>query len=280
MKRLMKLTFPITLIAAVGALGSYLYAEDNHAETGATVNLARHSLTFSEEFNKLDVSEWGPGTRWIARTPWNGDFGAARFIDPRPRFPFTTKGGILKIEARKGSDGKWRSGLLSSVDRENKGFAQKYGYFEIRAKLPRGEGFWPSFWLVNKKSGRHSLEIDVFEHYGDVPTRFKTTVHVWDKEDAANNKSWYQLHTVPEGKLYDEFNTYGVNFDPEWIRFYFNRKEIWKHPTPPEFQDKMFVLLNLALQPETNNDRTPSPSHMEVDYVKVWAPNGVEPATN
>ena len=64
--------------------------------------------TFDENFDKLDVSAWGPGTRWIAHTPWNGDYGDARFTDPGPDFPFPTRDGMLRIEARKGDDGKWR----------------------------------------------------------------------------------------------------------------------------------------------------------------------------
>ena len=38
------------------------------------------------------MSAWGPGTRWIAHTPWHGDFGDAAFSDPLPGFPFATAG--------------------------------------------------------------------------------------------------------------------------------------------------------------------------------------------
>jgi hypothetical protein len=96
-------------------------------------------MTFSEDFDDvLSVSPWGPNTRWIAHTPWAGDFGDARFADPQLGvFPFTIENGILRIEARKDADGKWASGLLASTDPNGRGFSQQYGCFEIRAKLPR-----------------------------------------------------------------------------------------------------------------------------------------------
>ncbi|WP_204331191.1 hypothetical protein, partial [Proteus mirabilis] len=71
------------------------------------LDLTGYTLTFAEEFDSLSVSPWGPGSRWIAHTPWNGDFGDARFVDPRPGFPFTVEDGVLKIEARKNADGAW-----------------------------------------------------------------------------------------------------------------------------------------------------------------------------
>src|SRR5271157_1307387 len=46
-----------------------------------------------------------------------------------------------------GYNGKWRSGLLASADAWNGGFAQMYGYFEARIKLPKGPGTWPAFWF-------------------------------------------------------------------------------------------------------------------------------------
>jgi hypothetical protein len=73
----------------------------------SSLDLSEFELTFREEFDgPLDVSAWGPGTRWIAHTPWAGDFGDARFADPGKDFPFTIKDGILCIEARKDKDGK------------------------------------------------------------------------------------------------------------------------------------------------------------------------------
>src|SRR5258705_3825685 len=116
------------------------------ADTGDELNLSDLIQTFSEDFDALDVSAWGPGTRWIAHTPWNGDFGNATFADPKPGFPFTTQDGQLRIEAAKGADGKWRGGLLASLDREGKGFSQHFGYFEMRAKCPSGMVLVTSCW--------------------------------------------------------------------------------------------------------------------------------------
>ena len=109
----------VTMIVWTAALlpmhPQVLYAADE----AAAIDLSSYTLTFDEEFDRLDVSSRGPGTRWIAHTPWNGDFGDAKFADPGPDFPFTVRDGILRIEARKhGGDG-WQSGLLASVDVQN-----------------------------------------------------------------------------------------------------------------------------------------------------------------
>ena len=126
-------------------------------------------VTFDENFDRLDISPHGPGTRWIAHTPWNGDFGDASFTDPGPNGPFSTLNGILSITASRDSIGHWRSGLLSSTDPQGQGFAQQYGSFEIRAKLPPGPGVWPGFWLVATGPRKAFVEIDIFEYYGVSP---------------------------------------------------------------------------------------------------------------
>src|SRR5262245_39523181 len=108
------------------------------ADEAATIDLSGYTLTFDEAFDSLDVSSRGPGTRWIAHTPWNGDFGDAKFADPGPDFPFTVSDGVLRIEARKRGGDRWQSGLLASVDTQDTGFLQSLGYFEMRAKFPAG----------------------------------------------------------------------------------------------------------------------------------------------
>jgi hypothetical protein len=71
-------------------------------EGAKALDLSGYKMVFNEKFDApLDVSSWGPGTRWIAHTPWNGDFGDAKFVDPEEGFPFTIDKGILRIEARK-----------------------------------------------------------------------------------------------------------------------------------------------------------------------------------
>ena len=105
-----------------------------------TLNLDAYRMTFDEDFRApLSVSAWGPGTRWIAHTPYAGDFGDAGFADPEKDSPFTIKDGILQIEARKVGD-RWRTGLLCSVDPKGEGFSQKYGYFEIESEAAQGAG--------------------------------------------------------------------------------------------------------------------------------------------
>jgi len=55
-------------------------------------------------------------------------------------------------------------------------FAQKYGYFEIRAKVPIGTGVWPAFWLLADDGG-WPPEIDVLEGRGQRPGDLVMTTH-------------------------------------------------------------------------------------------------------
>ncbi|MBO1909654.1 glycoside hydrolase family 16 protein [Microvirga sp. 3-52] len=238
--------------------------------SGQRIDLDKYILTFEEEFYTLDVSSRGPDTRWIAQTPWGGNFGKAAFAAPKPGFPFSIEDGVLRIEARKDNNGKWRSGLLASVDLSGKGFSQQYGYFEIRAKLPIGEGLWPAFWLIGLDRETHTAEIDVLEHYGHAPDRYKSAVHVWNRSDRGKSRSVYHQNPVLAGSLYDQFNTYGVDVGPKWIRFFFNRAEVWRTRTPPHHRQPMYVLLNLGLGggPPINN--APSPAYMFIDYVRAY----------
>jgi beta-glucanase (GH16 family) len=235
-----------------------------------TIDLADYELTFNEDFDRLDVSAWGPGTRWIAHTPWHGDFGDAEFVDPSPSFPFVVKDGILRITARKGADGKWRSGLLASNDPLGHGFAQRFGYFEMRAKLPPGPGVWPAFWLIGDQSKKARLEIDVMEYYGIDPGRYYSTVHVWPKTNGIEKQTFHRAQWVPYGSLSQGFHTYGVSVEADWIRFYLDREETGRVRTPKAYKGRVYLLLNLALGSGYPIDEVVSPVHMYVDYVRVY----------
>src|ERR1700753_1325401 len=66
-----------------------------------TLDLSGYRLTLDENFKTLNISALGPGTAWIAHTPWNGDFGTAAFDNPGPDGPFSLNAQGLKITARK-----------------------------------------------------------------------------------------------------------------------------------------------------------------------------------
>ncbi len=240
-----------------------------------SLNLDGYRLTFDEDFRgPLSVSAWGPGTRWIAHTPYAGDFGDAGFADPTEGFPFTVKDGVLQIEAKKVGD-KWRSGLLCSVDPKGDGFSQKFGYFEMRAKLPTGLGTWPAFWLMGvpqlvepkDKKTLAQIEIDVVEQYGVGPNALHTTLHLWGPGDF----HWGEGDTSLVTGMTDDFHTYGALVEEDFTTFYFDRAELRKERTPREAKVPLYLMVDLALGGGWPIDRTPDPSRMLVDYVRAYA---------
>lgn len=228
-------------------------------------------MTFHDEFDgPLDVSAWSPGTKWIAHTPCNGGFDSSKFADPTDGFPFTIRDGVLFIEARKTTD-QWESGLLSSADPDGNGFAQQYGYFEMRAKMPQGPGTWPAFWLLGthrlKEKVRDDFEVDIVEQYGHAPNRLHNVLHWWFPDQThkgAGHVSWVDDMTA-------DFHTYGCIIDEQFIVMYFDGKEVWRYETPDMAKRELYVLVNLALGPGWPTDHTPNPSFMEVDYIRVYA---------
>jgi beta-glucanase (GH16 family) len=258
---------PVTILILVTAAAVRASASDRLP--GDALDYSRLRMTFNEPFDTLDVSPWGPGTRWIAHTPWAGDFGGAAFTDPKGEVPFKTINGELLIEASRGSDGKWRSGLLSSADQKGNGFTQQYGYFEMRARLPTGAAVWPAFWLIGQDQSKHTAEIDVMEFYGDNPNFYETVVHTWYK-DGRHDSKFSRIPVFPHRDP-AAYHTYGVKIDAEYIRIYFDRAMVWRTPTPSEHRQPMFMLLNLAFVDKNTKDRAEDPSVMTVDYVRAFA---------
>jgi hypothetical protein len=236
-----------------------------------TLKLDGFKLTWSDEFNDLSVSARGPGTRWIAHTPYNGDFGDAGFADPKDGFPFTVDKGILRIEASKGPDGRWRGGLLSSVDSKGQGFSQKFGYFEMRAKFPKSPGMWPAFWLMGVKGitdkSIANPEVDVVEQYGSMPNTLMATLHTWGPGD----KHWGEGDGFFVPGMTDDFHTYGALVEDKEIVVYYDGVELWRQKTPPEFKVPLYIMVDLAMGGGWPIDKAVSPSIMEVDYVRAYA---------
>jgi beta-glucanase (GH16 family) len=213
----------------------------------------------------------GPA-RWTAHTPWNGDFGDAQFINPHPAGPFSMTGGILSITASRSREGKWTSGLIAAADSTGAGFGTRYGYFEVRMKMPPGPGTWPAFWLVPLKpvgSSDGNVEIDVIEYYGHDTESYQAVVHVWYKDEKKSRGKNERIY-FPANSLIDDFHTFGVDISPQGIVFFRDGVKIWSQPTPPELDGPLYPLVDLALGSGWPIDKTPNPSTLLVDYVHVY----------
>lgn len=241
------------------------------------IDLCDYALAFADEFDTLSVAPkfLDKGERWTAHTPWNGDFGDAMFSDPRPTWPFAVRDGILTISAFKDETGKWRSGLLAAADPKGRGWGVQHGYFEARMKLPPGPGTWPAFWLMSLQpaSKLPKVEIDVIEYYGHMTDRFFATTHVWyaDDDERVSTHDGITIR-IPSGSLTQDFHRFGVRVDQAQITYFLDGKEVGRQATPAEIDTPLYPLVNLALGSGYPIEKTPDPSRLEVDYVRVYKP--------
>jgi beta-glucanase (GH16 family) len=264
--------------------------------------MANYQQVFVQDFSKITTLSVSPhdlgGGVWIAHTPSNQDW--FTFQDPgQPNHPFGISNGYLTIRVQKdGNDpNNWFSGysggLISSMDRHGKGFAQEYGYYEASMQTPGGPNTWPAFWLLDAPSLTDNTladgsEIDVTESYGNFgtgnnqnppgdPNQDGVTWHDWGHNGNASTGDGIFVH---EPGMTTGFHTYGVDVEPDTITWYFDRKPVWRVATYDAVRRPMFVLENLALGGGTHNNATgsdydwnltPIPSDLKIKYIAVWA---------
>ena len=235
------------------------------------LDIAKFKLTFEDRFDRMSITAHGPLSTWKAHTPWHGDFGDAQFDDPGPAGPFSLGPEGLRITAALGRDGLWHSGLICSVDEDGPGqhgFTQKFGYFEMRARLPAGPGAWPAFWLIGVDKSINASEVDVLEFYGAFPTKFHNWLHLFS--GAHDVLSIDNLVSAASVSLTRDFNTYGVYISHDVTRFYLNRVETFNHPTPAAYMQPMYILADLALGGGWPV-RLHAPATMEIAYIRAYS---------
>ena len=144
--------------------------------------------TFSDEFdgNAIDTSLWNlEGENYYdQRTHWSKE--DVSVVGGFARLKYEKKTGFHNDDPTK-KQTAYAAGFLDTFDK----WAQKYGYFESRMKLPTASGLWPAFWLMpdrgNRKPGwkrqmteQGGMEFDVMEHLtGWGPNRYNIAMH-WD----------------------------------------------------------------------------------------------------
>lgn len=196
--------------------------------------------------------------------------------------------GLLFIEARRdlytGPEGS-RKFTSSRIRTKGQG-DWKYGRFEIRAKLPKGKGYWPAIWMLpteNVYGGwPHSGEIDIMELLGHQPNVVHGTLHY------ANAEGYHTYRgtntTLAAGTFADAFHVFRLDWEPGTMRWYvdnhlYQTQTDWRsgaNSFPAPFDQRFHLILNLAVGgnwPGNPDSNTIFPQSMIVDYVRVYQKN-------
>ena len=230
-------------------------------------------LQWSDEFNGTSLD----GSKWQLELN-EGDHGMSAYTN-RPQNLYVSDG-CLAIQAQK-ENYNGKPYTSSQVSSRNKGH-WKYGRFDIRAKLPYGQGMWPAIWMMpnNPAYGGwpRSGEIDIMENLGDNTRLLHSTLH-----HSADNQMLHGTWTAPEGQsLSDTFHVYTMIWDTGSFSFYVDSIHNYFNSTswspsnvsyPKPFDQSFFMMFDLAIGgswggPPDNS--TVFPQKMLVDWIRVY----------
>jgi beta-glucanase (GH16 family) len=243
------------------------------------------NLVWSDEFNGPDGSAPDP-SKWVLETGGGGWGNQELEYYTARRQNAIQRNGNLVITALKekftGPDGVTRDYTSARLKTQGK-FAQAYGRFEARIKIPRGQGIWPAFWMlgedIDKVGWPNCGEIDIMEDIGKEPSTIHGTIH---GPGYSGDKGIGDPFSLPASEGFaDDFHVYAVEWEPEAIRFYVD-DHVYATRTPADlpkgtkwaYDHPFFMLLNVAVGGSWpgNPDATSTfPQTMLVDYVRVYS---------
>ena len=150
--------------------------------------------------------------------------------------------------------------------------------FEARMKIPKGDGFWPAFWMMPRSELRWPLagEIDILESSGHTPEKILGAIHFGDTWP--DNVHYSESLLTPVSWA-DDFHVYALEWRPGEIRWFVDGKEYGRvtpkdiAPYPWVFDERPFYLiLNLALGGTLGGKikKSDLPGELIVDYVRAY----------
>ncbi len=249
-------------------------------------------LVWHDEFNQaqLDPSKWAREENGYG----GGNF-ERQFYSTDTKYS-NTSDGTLKISVYRDPhttvDGKtqpYSSARIRTLHRAQ----WKYGRFEVRAKMPEGQGMWPAVWLLPSKSPygtwASSGEIDIIESRGSEVHKTTGALHfggAWPR-----NTHLAAEYTFPGKNAAQDFHTYVLEWDKDKISWAVDGvtyktigKKQWysekarDNPHAP-FDQPFYLIVNVAVDGRffagtgQNSDLLAGsdfPQTLLVDYIRVY----------
>jgi beta-glucanase (GH16 family) len=217
--------------------------------------------TFTEEFNQKELEF----PKWSLHDPW----GHARNRESQAWIPEAVQlhDGNARIAVRReparydGQNREYTSGIITTLG----SFAQTYGRFEIRCRLPAGRGFEPKFWLLPVSSGEIP-SIDVIDAIGSEPARARFATRWGDeKTERSYSGSW----AAPD--LSKDFHTFAIEWDKDKVVWFIDGKERFRSTEGVPHQP-MYLSASVAvggIEAGWPDSTTPFPAFFDIDYIRV-----------
>jgi beta-glucanase (GH16 family) len=221
--------------------------------------------TFYDTFTEgaLNPLNWTPNFPWATtinselETYLPNDFqfmpgGGVQIVASKPAAP---------VEAR-----KYTSGAMTTYGT----FSQTYGYFEMQAQLPKGDGFWPAFWL--EPTGPLGNEIDIMENLGQDMSSVYLTVH--------SPGGFSYKYTSGSTDYSVGYHTFAVSWRPNLLIFLVDGVEAIRATGSASPAGPAYMLANLAVGgswPVPPNATTPFPSYYNIKSIKAYQYNDSPP---
>jgi hypothetical protein len=184
-------------------------------------------LTFSDEFDGKDLN--------LAR--WS------------PHAPFSHVPGVLDLS---GGQLHLKAGVVSTYGV----FAQTYGRFEIRCRIPAGRGLRAAFQLMPVPQG-DLPRIEVFQSTGNAPSKI-SFANRWGTEQT--ERSFFDSFAVPD--LSVGLHTIAVEWERDHIMWTVDGKEKFQSADGVPHQ-QMYLQLDLTAKDAV-------PASFDIDYVRVY----------
>jgi beta-glucanase (GH16 family) len=250
---------------------------------------AEPELLFYDDFdgNELDGTKWAVCPNWDRQGRSTWDPGMVSVSDGYLRLGFKRDAALGKTKTlkREVSDNWIRAGAVRSMtaDFSRIFFANTFGYYETRVKIPKISGMWGAFWLMSPTQwimtdgGKIGTEIDIVETIANPKNSFNAALH-WDGYDNRHKSTGSNDVKVPGIDIYDgEFHTFALDWSPGEYIFYVDGIEFWRCDGSAKYNNSS-INHNpnyIKLTVEGADWAGPLPAdftedEMLVDYVKVY----------
>ncbi len=169
--------------------------------------------SFRDEFSgsSVDTTRWGI---------YHNNYGSGNNeLECNTPNNVAVSAGALVITGKKqtyacpqGGTKNYTSAFLGSRDASTPRYYPLYSRFEMRAKVPHGQGLWPAFWLRHK-AGSSVAEVDIVElFHNQLPGKVTSTLHFPSTLGSNVSKKSTAFETAVQGT--GDWHTFAVEIVP------------------------------------------------------------------